>query len=261
MRLYVVGTDTGVGKTRVTAALAYTHARAIANARAYIAARGESVATAVRPPLVPHASTIVKLVQTGLLPGVPGDAEDAARLVRAALRSAPVAASEPASVGATEPVAWRELARFREPADPWNAALAEETEPLAADALAAELDTIAGDLIVEGSGGAAVPLDARHTISDVARAAGCEAVLVVGLRLGCINHAYLTLAYLERLGMPVRGAIATEPFGPVGDAYRHQVERALVAKVRRIRHLAWDDDAVRSVAGSAAYLTPFLEDR
>jgi len=227
VRLYVVGTDTGVGKTRVTAVLAHAL----------------SAADGVR------STTIVKLVQTGLAAGVAGDAEDAATLARAGR-----------GLGAAR-LAWRELARFREPADPWNAALAEGAEPLGIEPLRAALEAIAGDLIVEGSGGAAVPLDASHSISDVARAAGCDAVLVIGLRLGCINHALLTLGYLERIGMPVRGAITTEAFGPVSDAYRHQVERALVAKVPQTRHIAWDCDAARSVVRAAAGLMPFLENR
>lgn len=217
MRLYVVGTDTGVGKTRVAAALA----------------------RAARPGV-----TIVKLVQTGLPPGVPGDAEDAARLADAA-RDAN---------DASHPARWRELARLREPADPWNAALAAGLAPLEAGALVTALDSLAGDLIVEGSGGAAVPLNADTSLSDVALAAHCEAVLAIGLRLGCINHALLTLGYLAGLGMRVRGAITIEAFGPEPAAYRRQVERALAAKVALTAHLPFDTDAARSVASAAAHV-------
>ena len=236
VRLYVVGTDTGVGKTRVTAALAFAHTRALAH-------------DVAKPP-----PTIVKLVQTGLAPGVSGDAEYAANIADSARHYAN-------GVADASQTPWRELARFLEPADPWNAALAAGVEPLTIGPLAAALDALAGDLIVEGSGGAAVPLDATHSISEVAREANCEAVIVVGLRLGCINHALLTLQYLARLGMPVRGAITTEAFGPVTHAYRDQVERALVAKDLSTALIAWDSDAARSVAGSAAHLTPFLENR
>lgn len=270
MRLYVVGTDTGVGKTRVTAALAFAHASAVAKARAY--ARSRSGFDASELSVEKSAATIVKLVQTGLPPEGPGDANDAANVADAARRFASALARAQAlgkresdtdtdTEADSRPTPWRELARFLEPADPWNAALAEDAPPPEVAQLVAAIDAIGGDLIVEGSGGAAVPLDATHTISDVARAAGCAAVIVVGLRLGCINHAYLTLAYLQSLGMPVRGAITTEPFGAVTDAYHHQVERALVAKGLRTRHLAWDPDAARSVARAAPHLVPFLENR
>ncbi|GAC1304347.1 MAG: hypothetical protein NVSMB19_15100 [Vulcanimicrobiaceae bacterium] len=229
MRLYVVGTDTGVGKTRVTAALACA---------------------------MPRAVTIVKLAQTGLPPGVSGDAEDAARLADAARARNAALASRRAG-----PTAWRELARFGEPADPWNAALVAHAPPLEIAPQLAALDAIGGDLIVEGSGGAAVPFNAGASISDVALAARCEAVLVVALRLGCINHALLTLAFLERSGMPVRGAITTEPYAPVAPAYRNQVERVLAPKVTLTRHIAFETDAARSVADAAAHLAPFLEYR
>ena len=79
-RYFVTGTDTDVGKTRTTAALAL----------------------ALR--LAGKAPTIVKLVQTGLAPGVPGDA---------------------AHAGTLAGVPHVELARFFKAADPWSAAEAE----------------------------------------------------------------------------------------------------------------------------------------
>ncbi len=227
MRIYVVGTDTGVGKTRAAATLA-------------CAMRG--------------ALTIVKLVQTGLAHNAPGDAENAASLADAARCFAETSPLR-------HPTPWRELARFPAPADPWNAALAANAAPLEVTEHLAALGAIGGDLIVEGSGGAAVPFNADASLSDVARAAGCEAVLVIALRLGCISHALLTLAYLEGLGMPVRGAILCEPLAPVADDYRAQVERALAAKVKATRRLAFASDAARGVAADAASLIPFLENR
>ncbi len=229
MRLYVVGTDTGVGKTRATAALAC----AIAD----------------------HV-TVVKLVQTGLPPGVAGDAEDAARLADAARRL--THCSEHAR---ERPTAWRELARFTEAADPWNAALAEGAATLDVAQYLAALDAIGDDLVVEGSGGAAVPFNADASLSDVALAARCEAVLVIALRLGCINHTLLTLSFLERLGMRVRGAITTEPIAPVAAEYRSQVKHVLAAKVPLMAHSAFETDAARSVAGAAAQLTFLRESR
>lgn len=57
-----------------------------------------------------------------------------------------------------------------------------------AQALAQRADV----LIVEGAGGFCVPLSAQQDTADLALALGLPVVLVVGLRLGCINHALLT---------------------------------------------------------------------
>jgi len=46
-----------------------------------------------------------------------------------------------------------------------------------------------------------VPLNDSYTVSDwITAMQGCEVVLVVGARLGCINHALLTLQQLQRIG-------------------------------------------------------------
>ena len=48
-------------------------------------------------------------------------------------------------------------------------------------------------VVVEGVGGWAVPLTDRQSVSDLAALLGLPVVLVVGLRLGCLNHALLTI--------------------------------------------------------------------
>jgi dethiobiotin synthase len=211
-RYYVTGTDTDVGKTRATAALAR--------------------ALAAREPV-----TIVKLVQTGLPPEEAGDAQIAAALAGCAAK---------------------ELRRFALPADPWSAALAEGREPPAAGALAREASALAGSLVLEGSGGAAVPLNATESITDCARMLGGEAVLVVGLRLGCINHAFLTLEFLERRGMPVRAALLSERWGTTEPAYRTDVERALLGRVPAMHVMPHEPDQGASVAAAAAWFAAIL---
>src|SRR5581483_5508318 len=115
-RYFVTGTDTDVGKTRVVATLA----------RALIES-GEH-------------PTIVKFVQTGLKAEEEGDASHAARIA-APLDRVPIASLE--------------LARFVKPADPWSAALAQETPPLRAADLAAAVNALQGHIVTEGSGGLA----------------------------------------------------------------------------------------------------------
>lgn len=63
-------------------------------------------------------------------------------------------------------------------------------------------------LIVEGVGGWCVPLGDGHMLSELAMASSDEAIIVVGMRLGCINHALLTAAQIQRDGMPLKGWIA-----------------------------------------------------
>lgn len=61
--------------------------------------------------------------------------------------------------------------------------------------------TVGADLaIVEGAGGWRVPLHPEGFLSDLPELLGLEVLLVVGLRLGCLNHARLTLEAIERSG-------------------------------------------------------------
>ncbi len=63
-------------------------------------------------------------------------------------------------------------------------------------------------VVVEGVGGWAAPLSARLDQMDLVDALELPVVLVVGLRLGCINHARLTLDALRAAKVDVRGWIA-----------------------------------------------------
>jgi dethiobiotin synthetase len=78
----------------------------------------------------------------------------------------------------------------------------------------------AGDLVVvEGVGGFCVPLGAQLDTVDLAKAFGLPVVLVVGLRLGCLNHALLTAQAIDAAGLGLAGWIANEivPRMPAGN--------------------------------------------
>jgi dethiobiotin synthetase len=60
-------------------------------------------------------------------------------------------------------------------------------------------------LVVEGAGGWLAPLDAEKSFADLATRWQLEVILVVGLRLGCLNHALLTAESIERRGLRLRG--------------------------------------------------------
>lgn len=62
--------------------------------------------------------------------------------------------------------------------------------------------------LVEGAGGWRVPLAGRENLSDLAVALQLPVILVVGVRLGCINHALLSQEAIERDGLRVAGWVA-----------------------------------------------------
>jgi len=71
-----------------------------------------------------------------------------------------------------------------------------------------ELSRLADVVVVEGVGGLLVPLNAAQTGADLAMRLGLPVVLVVGMRLGCLNHALLTRRQLEASGLRCAGWVA-----------------------------------------------------
>jgi dethiobiotin synthetase len=74
----------------------------------------------------------------------------------------------------------------------------------------ARLAATADAVIVEGVGGWAAPLTARLDQLDVVRALKLPVLMVVGLRLGCINHARLTARAIAADGVALAGWIAND---------------------------------------------------
>ena len=68
-------------------------------------------------------------------------------------------------------------------------------------------------VLIEGAGGWRVPLNARETLADLAVQLQVDVILVVGMRLGCINHALLTAEAIHRDGLKLSGWVANQP-GP-----------------------------------------------
>jgi len=62
--------------------------------------------------------------------------------------------------------------------------------------------------LVEGAGGWRVPLNPAETLADLAKALELPVILVVGVRLGCLNHALLTAEAIARDGLPLAGWVA-----------------------------------------------------
>jgi dethiobiotin synthetase len=71
-----------------------------------------------------------------------------------------------------------------------------------------QLQTMADVVIVEGAGGFLVPLNAKANMADLAIALGLPTILVVGMRLGCINHSLLTVEAIKARGLVLHGWVA-----------------------------------------------------
>ena len=102
-------------------------------------------------------------------------------------------------------------------------------------ALAREAELI----VVEGAGGWLVPLNARETMADLVAKLDLPVILVVGMRLGCLNHALLTAADIRGRGLALAGWVAN-CIDPGMAAQRENVEalsdRLDAPMVGRVRH-------------------------
>ena len=212
-RYFIKGTDTDVCKTRVTASLAL----ALKNA-------------GITP-------TIVKLVQTGVAPGVPADAARAGKLAG---------------------VRFVELARFEKAADPWSAAVQSGQPEVHAQDLVDAVAHIQDGLVAEGAGGLLVPLNSREHFGHVAALGKMETILVIGLRLGCLNHALLTINQAQQGGLPLLGAVLVERWKPTDDSYRNDMLRSLQGKIPVIGFLPYNEDEAASVKEGAELFKPLL---
>ncbi len=71
-----------------------------------------------------------------------------------------------------------------------------------------KLATLADAVVVEGAGGFVVPLSDTETSADLAQRLALPVILVVGLRLGCLNHAVLTQEAIAARGLALAGWVA-----------------------------------------------------
>lgn len=169
--VFVTGTDTGVGKTVVAVALV----------RALHAAG------------VPVAG--MKPVAAGIGPDATCNADVAA-----------LAAAD----GLALPLADRNPYAFAAPVAPHLAAR-EAGVRIDLAAIAAAYARIARRVqavVVEGAGGARVPLDATTDMLDIAQRLRLPVLLVVGVRLGCLNHTLLTVESIAARGLELAGWVA-----------------------------------------------------
>jgi dethiobiotin synthetase len=73
--------------------------------------------------------------------------------------------------------------------------------------LAARADVV----IVEGIGGFRVPLSTHFDTADLVQTLALPVILVVGMRLGCLNHTLLTVEAIHARGLRLTGWVANQP--------------------------------------------------
>ncbi|MBP6058857.1 MAG: dethiobiotin synthase [Nitrosomonas sp.] len=166
---FVTGTDTGVGKTTVSCALL----------RAFAAQGRKAV---------------------GMKPVVAGSEDGQWRDVEQLIAASNISATR----AHINPYA------FDPPVSPHIAAQQAGVEidlaviQCAYQTLSSQSDIV----IVEGAGGFLVPLNVQQTGADLVQVLNLPVILVVGMRLGCLNHALLTEQAIRAAGLPLAGWVA-----------------------------------------------------
>ena len=94
--------------------------------------------------------------------------------------------------------------------------------------------------LIEGAGGWRVPISPRETLADVAVHLQLGVIMVVGMRLGCINHALLSAEAIRRDGLMLAGWVANQPGERMNchdenlDTLRNMLPAPLLGEVPRI---------------------------
>ena len=173
--VFVAGTDTGVGKTWVAQALIQRGVAA-----------GKRVAA-------------MKPVSAGCVWTEEGWLNDDVALLRAASNVAlPLALINPYA--------------FEPPIAPHLAAqkAGVEIDLTRIESAYREIAAQSDEVIVEGVGGLLVPLDAKHSAADIILRLDLPVILVVGMRLGCLNHALLTVEAMAQRGIKLQAWVANQ---------------------------------------------------
>lgn len=171
---FVTGTDTGIGKTHVTGILAQT-----------LIQQGEQV-------------RVLKPIATGCMDQSGGwVSEDKVRLETLLSPAAQIYEG------------WT----FEPPVSPHLAATL-AGQCLSAQEVASwcqqQCQTHEGSVLIEGAGGLLVPLNDSETWLDVLKLLQIPVILVVGIRLGCLNHAMLTASVLQAHEIAIQGWVANQ---------------------------------------------------
>ena len=176
---FVTGTDTGVGKTFISSALLRL-------------ARGRGLRCIGMKPIAAGCR-----LDAGLL-----RSDDALALISASATTLDYETINP--VALAPPIAP-------------HVAAAQAGLALRAGDLAAHCRTVVSQdvdmVLIEGAGGWRVPINDTETLADVCIDLQAAVILVVGMKLGCLNHALLTATAVDQAGLDLAGWIANSVTG------------------------------------------------
>lgn len=147
---------------------------------------------------------------------------------------------------------------FAEPTSP-HIISADEQRPILFSTLSAGLRTLetqADWVLVEGAGGWFTPLSQEQTFADWVMAERLPVILVVGVKLGCINHAMLTAQAIRQAGLHFAGWVANGvvPPGKRHPEYMATLRRVLPAPL--LGEIPWlGDEADTATVGHYLFLT------
>ena len=123
-----------------------------------------------------------------------------------------------------------------------------------------ELATQADVVIIEGIGGFCVPINENETSADLTQKLALPVILVVGVRLGCLNHALLTMSAIEARGLKCAGWVANimDEKMPVKDENIEALQQRINAPLLGI--VPWDPTSSANVDWVAEKLNILLLD-
>lgn len=220
---FVTGTDTDVGKTLVSCALL-------------------------------HVAESAGLRAVGMKPVAAGCRPTPAGLRHADAEALLAASNVPAAYDDVNPVALPLATSPELAARAAGMEIEVERMRVAFLRLASRADLV----IVEGAGGWYAPIAPGRTMADIARALELPVLLVVGVRLGCLSHARLTVEAIARAGLPLAGVIANHMSADPLDA---GYAASLTGHVRFSPIVEISYDPARGLDHAVTALTPLIRNR
>ena len=217
MLVFITGTDTGVGKTVTTCSI---------------------LRSAARDGIAVHG---LKPIETGFI-DIRDDRSDSTEILR--------------SLNQPIDIARINLYSFRSPVAPQVAAQYEGRD-IDWDVLLGfirDADLPNRLVLVEGAGGPLVPICAGKSFADLAAEINMPAIVVVGSKLGCINHTLLTVGSLQQRGIRILGYIFNE-LGAI-----EPKESADIAVSRESNRMVLHELLTPSGVNEIGYI-PYLESR
>jgi len=191
---FITGTDTGVGKTVVTACLG-----------TLLKSRGENVG-------------IMKPIETGVDPECYSSANSDARFLMEVLG----VNDSPEDVCPY---------RLKHPASPYQAARIEERaiDPAKILERFEKLQSKYSMMLVEGIGGLMVPITQRYNVADLALQMNLSLIIVSRVQIGTLNHTLLTINAASQYGLKVKGVI----LNPSNDIELNAIEKEQGALIEK----------------------------